>query len=208
MVIMRWFAISAAMCAVVAMMVTPPVAASPSSVVGWRTVPSPNPGEVDSLFGVSAVSSNDAWAVGSSASGLAGSTLILHWDGSTWAQVASPNVAHSNALEGVLARSSDDVWAVGSAASMSGDRTLIEHWDGFNWKVVPSPNPEVYSDLFGVMGAGTGGRLWAVGISSPTLGGPVRPLIEEMGWFDLDGRADARCGKRGVSLWRRSPLRR
>jgi hypothetical protein len=85
-----------------------------------------------------------------------------------------------NGLDGVLARAPDDVWAVGvSGAPYHADRTLIEHWDGSNWSVVPSPNADKYSDLYGVFGARSGGRLWAVGTSSPTLGGPIAPLVEE-----------------------------
>ncbi len=97
-----------------------------------------------------------------------------------WAQVASPSPAPLNSLSSVFARSSDDVWAVGiSGAPYHGDRTLIEHWDGSKWSVVPSPNADTFSDLYTVFGAESGARLWVVGTSSPTLGGPIAPLIEE-----------------------------
>jgi hypothetical protein len=57
----------------------------------WSRVPSPNPGNGDGegtseLFGVSALSSTDAWAVGDYINQTTGiiDTLILHWNGSTW----------------------------------------------------------------------------------------------------------------------------
>jgi hypothetical protein len=57
----------------------------------WSRVPSPSPGNGDGegtseLFGVSALSSTDAWAVGDYINQTTGiiDTLILHWNGSTW----------------------------------------------------------------------------------------------------------------------------
>jgi hypothetical protein len=47
----------------------------------WTQVVSPNiPGGANQLFGVTAISANDIWAVGS----VAGAPLALHWNGSTW----------------------------------------------------------------------------------------------------------------------------
>src|SRR6266702_3859969 len=45
------------------------------------------------LYGVSAVSGSDAWAVGWYWNGPARAydTLIVHWNGTAWAQVKSPN---------------------------------------------------------------------------------------------------------------------
>jgi hypothetical protein len=60
----------------------------------WSQVPSPNPSSVDNEpSGVSATSSDDAWAVGyeQRADGI-DATLTLHWDGASWSQVVSPNV--------------------------------------------------------------------------------------------------------------------
>src|SRR6266536_5061506 len=58
----------------------------------WTIVPSPSPGRINNLFGVSAVSSAAAWAVGS-ASDRAGvnHNLVLHWDGEAWTGVAAPS---------------------------------------------------------------------------------------------------------------------
>jgi len=46
----------------------------------WARVPSPDPGPDAGLGGVTALSNDDAWAVG----GANGKTLILHWNGTAW----------------------------------------------------------------------------------------------------------------------------
>lgn len=110
----------------------------------WRQVASPSPGPADSfLFGVSALSANDAWAVGATTDS-AGfeQTLIEHWNGHAWRQVRSPNPGgpnRSNALFGVTAISRSDIWAVGTAVEGKTDDTLIERWNGTTWKQVRSP---------------------------------------------------------------------
>ncbi len=59
----------------------------------WSTVPSPNPVPVATLLrGAAATSPSDAWAVGYGGPlGGAGSTVILHWNGTAWSAVKSPN---------------------------------------------------------------------------------------------------------------------
>ena len=51
--------------------------------VRWKVVPSPDPpsGYLNVLWGISAVSRTDIWAVGSTDYG---STLIVHWNGTSW----------------------------------------------------------------------------------------------------------------------------
>jgi hypothetical protein len=54
---------------------------------GWTEVASPSPGGSagTALSGVDAVSASCVWAVGSTSPfGTVGTTLILHWNGSTW----------------------------------------------------------------------------------------------------------------------------
>src|SRR3989441_3804921 len=71
----------------------------------WSIVASPSPStQTNFLLGVTAVSTNDVWAVGSfqNASG-AFQTLTLHWDGTTWSIVPSPSGAGSADLFGVAA---------------------------------------------------------------------------------------------------------
>src|SRR5207248_10560342 len=97
----------------------------------WSRVPSPNQGTSrNDLFAVSAVSSNDVWAVGFDWQfATLEEPLTLHWDGSTWSVIPGPNTY--GRLEGVAAISSNDVWAVGAAGTL--------HWDGSQWSTVPIP---------------------------------------------------------------------
>ena len=116
---------------------------------GWRIVPSPNPGnQKNELFGVSAVSRNDVWAVGdafSGASGQMGGGLTLHWDGVCWRPI--PNPANASTLFGTTALGTTDVWAVG---------TTNLHWNGARWSRVPfqmPPSPGNTATFLSVTGA-------------------------------------------------------
>src|SRR5439155_1566738 len=50
----------------------------------WKVIPSPNASSENQLSGVTAVSANDVWAIGSyrNSTGFQG-TLVEHWDGTT-----------------------------------------------------------------------------------------------------------------------------
>jgi hypothetical protein len=124
--------------------------------VPYPAVPSsaPRP-SYEQIAHVTAISSNDAWAVGrSSYPSHAGyqpaSARILHWDGTAWRRVQAPVIAarayivtQSHLVRGrygtllsVSAAGPDDVWAVGYESG-----TLIEHWNGRAWSRVLSPHP-------------------------------------------------------------------
>src|SRR5262249_23565307 len=83
----------------------------------WAVTSSPNVGTYDSfLYGVAAVSSSDAWAVGDYHNTIDAvfRTLVERWNGSTWSIVSSPNGdTQENVLNSVAAISGSDVWAVG-----------------------------------------------------------------------------------------------
>lgn len=96
----------------------------------WSVVPSPNvvPEVDNSLAGVTAVTTNDIWAVGTQQprSLTDPHTLVLHWDGSSWKIVPSANDGGNtigNHLLAATALASNDVWAVG----YSEFGTLSEH---------------------------------------------------------------------------------
>ena len=120
--------------------------------LSWSIVPSPNrPGRdaQNVLQGVTAVASDDAWAVGYSVdldSPTIYSTLTLHWDGVSWSIVPSPNLERAphayNALLGVSAVASDDIWAVGGTPVNDSGRAIFMHWDGGGWSLFPAP-PEM-----------------------------------------------------------------
>jgi len=110
----------------------------------WEQVASPNPGGVTgvadftSLASVSAVSAENAWAVGDDTDASSGAldSVVLHWNGSKWARVSSPNPSTTATyLFSVCAVSAADVWAVGSYydATTKSDYTLVLHWNGISW---------------------------------------------------------------------------
>src|SRR4051794_36118200 len=142
--------------------------ATPTCGPAWRLVASQNPSsQANYLKGVSAVSINDAWAVGTYLANTSrhGVTLAEHWDGTQWSVIPSPNAGSlANQLIGVAAISSNDVWAVGSRTDvgLTGERTLIEHWDGTQWSVIPSPNPSPSStNVLRAISAVSSNDVWA-----------------------------------------------
>jgi hypothetical protein len=112
----------------------------------WSIVPSPNvTGAItDALYGVTCVSGNNCWAVGTDYNGSDYKTLTEQWNGSAWTIVASPNVTGvaANVLNGVTCVSASDCWAAGYSSLTGGldSQTLIEQWDGSEWTIVTSPN--------------------------------------------------------------------
>jgi hypothetical protein len=135
----------------------------------WTRVPSPNAaGSGNYLEGVTAISANDAWAVGFTQTGSDWVSLIMHWDGHTWTIVPSPSGDAS--LSAVSAASANDIWAVGTInASPTGCgpqhcTTVAMHWNGSTWTVIPTPNPSstYLNALLGVAVIG-GDDVWAVG---------------------------------------------
>lgn len=87
--------------------------------VRWSVVPLPEVA-FGQLSGITAVSRDDVWAVGSASAdrrvGFAGSRpLLLHWDGEEWSRVPEPD-GSSGSLASITATSSRELWAVGDVA--------------------------------------------------------------------------------------------
>jgi len=110
----------------------------------WTEVPSPNSGRGGNyLFGVTALSPDDVWAVGASGDvdHANGVPLIEHWDGRNWTVVPSAEPGtKGQQFFAAAGASPDDVWAVGFDGSGGGSRPLIEHWRGKSWERVQVPN--------------------------------------------------------------------
>jgi hypothetical protein len=141
----------------------------------WRVVDSPNSGQQSTLLqDVSALSADDAWAVGYSLDGLA--TFAIHWNGSSWKRVDTPSPGPDiDILSGVDGATPDDVWAVGLTNTGSGELALIERWDGTSWALVSGPTPGIGSRLNDVA-IRSATDAWAVGSWSD--GSVNRPFIE------------------------------
>ena len=84
----------------------------------WSIVSSPAfNGTDDHLYGISADSSNDVWAVGNSDGG-----LILHFNGTSWSRTVLPDPRQGFiGLFADTALSPSDVWAVGNYGSRTTD---------------------------------------------------------------------------------------
>jgi hypothetical protein len=133
----------------------------------WTEIAPPSPGPGTASFAaVTAIASNDVWAVGSHFSGGAFNTLVEHWDGVQWSVVTSPPVQSSvTALNDVWAVSSTDVWAVGQYADPNW-KTLALHWNGVQWSIVPSPNRGgANGDLLRAVTGTSAIDVWAVGLT-------------------------------------------
>lgn len=114
----------------------------------------PNPGKLNELNAVAAISPSDAWAVGSYCIAHCSFTqpqtyrsMILHWNGARWARVASPNPGTFDQLAGVAAVSATDIWAAGIYSSKAGTEPLVLHWNGSAWRrvTVTAAGPDVFN---------------------------------------------------------------
>jgi hypothetical protein len=121
----------------------------------WDIVYSPREGDMDTLYGIAALSPRDAWAVGRYVD-TQNEALIEHWTGWRWRfEPAADLGSASSYLQAVAAISKTDVWAVGGSSLGS----LIEHWDGTRWSVVASPSAGALSGISVVSPT----DIWAVG---------------------------------------------
>jgi hypothetical protein len=124
---------------------------------------------VDMLDGITGVSPNSLWAVGTSSPPASPEqTLIEHWNGMAWSIVSSPDPGGAgDLLQGVAAVTSADVWAVGARQDAGSlyQRPMAEHWNGKAWSVLPVPNASGctgHSSLTGVA-AVSSVDVWATG---------------------------------------------
>jgi hypothetical protein len=137
------------------------------------------PGD-DELVDVDAVSSNEAWAAGTSFQRIGrSSTLVARWDGSAWTPELTPNGNRSslNNLAGVTA-TGGTVWAVGAYIIEPGSanrRGLILQRTEGSWRIVPTPRVQVTELLDGVDATGPTDA-WAVGWGGNDSSAPAVPI--------------------------------
>ena len=155
--------LTTALAAAVLALVAPAGARAALSVV-----PSPNaPVGTNTLSGVRASSTTDAWAVGYSCcrpNNFGQATLTEHWDGQAWSIVASPDTRlNDDVLNAVVDLSPANAWAVGEI-KQSGYRSgspLILHWNGSGWQSVAPPSGTTGKLL--AITATAANDVWAVG---------------------------------------------
>ncbi|MFI0242311.1 hypothetical protein [Streptomyces sp. NPDC016845] len=139
---------------------TPLLLARDDSEKNWRRIPMPAFADrSNQISGISAVSQDDAWAVGLYEEER-GAFLTQHWDGTAWQVIDAP-APEGKRLSGagfldVSARAADDVWAVGWLIVVDSEvpdpdkpggtiqethaEALVQHWDGEAWHIVPVPD--------------------------------------------------------------------
>lgn len=124
----------------------------------WAVIKSPTPaGAYQHLWGVTSITADDVWAVGSydnidALGHLAQQPLIEHWNGAAWSIVPSPQLrSGANMLVGVTVTTTNNVWAVGD---------FFEHWNGSKWNIVAGARG-ILNDVMAVPGTDD---VWAVGM--------------------------------------------
>lgn len=114
------------------------------------------------LRSVTATDPANAWAVGGErvAGRIAGTPLVLRWDGAAWAKEPLPALSWSGALHSVSGVSRSQAWAVGE------DTAGLSHllrWNGRRWREVPVPAAAGASPILRAVAAGPLGSAWLVG---------------------------------------------
>ena len=153
----------------------------------WIRVPSPKPRlPIAQLNGVSALSSNDVWAVGYQ-EGLLGSpyygywSLIEHWDGNQWTIV--DDASQVGYLTSVCAIAPDDVWAVGSTNYIG--YGILSHWNGKTWS-----RTYIFDAIFlRSVTAINGHDVWAVGQQAHNGSGDYSNIA----WYGWSCYRPVRC---------------
>jgi len=116
----------------------------------------------NSLSGVSCVSADDCWAVGSTLDRATDNVVgeTLHWNGSRWIAVSSP--AAAGALASVSCASSTNCWAVGNIGNGPPlSRPLAVRWNGTSWTNIQTPR--VSGALLGAVSCPSSRYCWAIG---------------------------------------------
>jgi len=168
--------------------------AAQTSIFSISPSPSPN-ARGNTLNAVTAISANDAWAVGfQNDDQLNGArTLTEHWDGAKWTVIPSPNPGSTascrgqntgNVLNAVAAASPTSIWAAGFSFDCFGvQKPMILHFNGSVWKVVPSPALLKNNAALNSIAVLAANNIYAAGFQ-PAANGAVLTLIEH-----FDGHA-------------------
>lgn len=153
----------------------------------WSFVPADQGSVDDVLDGVAVVSSDDVWAVGSTATiqSRRDHSLIEHWDGTRWSALPIPDPPGVDFLHKVAVVSANDVWAVGTYTLNLQSLPLAMHWNGRRWSQFPVPAHPTLSTVLTDVVALASNNVWAVGQAfEPSV--PSRSEVFTVHW---DGRA-------------------
>jgi hypothetical protein len=162
----------------------------------WSQTPGSGPAVPGgTLASVTAISSTDAWAVGSTCGSTGCDPLIMHWNGEKWSRIASPGKYESEELYSVTATSAGNVWASGMYCE--GDfcpaAGIVLHWNGKKWQQATLPDVGFGGRLKSIT-AISASNVWAVGDTGPTTA--TSTLI--MHW---NGKTWARAASPNPTAW-------
>lgn len=144
---------------------------------------------IATLAGITAITPDNAWVVGTSRTGDLSQPLMLHWNGTQWREVAGATLpSGSNPRFGsISAVSANDIWIVGNFVDApKGTRELTEHWNGTNWQFVPPPDQgniayTISSATLNSVTAVSANDVWAAGswnLSGHSADGSASGMIE------------------------------
>jgi hypothetical protein len=139
----------------------------------WASTPMPQTAAGGYLRSVTALASNDVWAVGSK-NGYS-TPVAYHWNGSAWTEVptAPPGGSGGNNLfYGVAGTASDQVWAVGYRSVTGGAQPLVQRWNGTTFVNETVPLPPISGQLYAVA-ATTGPAVFAAGTQGDLIDGSL-----------------------------------
>jgi hypothetical protein len=126
----------------------------------WSIVPAAYPGVGFSFSSLTAIATNDVWAVGYSSSG--GGPFAEHWDGSSWSVVTTANPGRNSLFLGVAAAGAS-VYATG-VSDPGPYNTVAEKWNGSSFQVVSTPNVNgTRFDNWLSRASSDGTTVWSVG---------------------------------------------
>jgi len=187
--------------------------AAPAAPAAVSTAMTPNPGTANTIGGLTALPTDDVWAVGSASSssysGCHGRTLTAHFTVSAFTEIletpaATPICA---TVDGVSGSSRSDIWAVGSANSQRDPH--LRHYNGSTWSVSAGatlPPPPAGARSLRTTGLSAVADLsptnvWAVG-RAMFADSSRHTLIEHLGpdgWSRVNGPTTTGSALHGIS---------
>jgi alpha-tubulin suppressor-like RCC1 family protein len=129
----------------------------------WSTVPSPDPGESNTLVSVTGQGPDDVWAAGwfESTGGDFIAVLLAHWNGTAWSMITPPSEGGIQFGDAVTEITPKDIWVVGD----TGEGTFSARWNGTSWRMVNTPILQTKDSLNFLTGvsAVSASDIWASG---------------------------------------------
>ena len=128
----------------------------------------------ESFTAITALSTNDAWAVGTRKENSFKIAIIAHWDGKQWRDTPLlTDIADSWSINDIAASDALHVWAVGSN---NNDQPLILRWNGSAWEKATTPATGADGNQLTSIAIASGQDIWAVGGSIFTPTTPTQTL--------------------------------